>query len=44
MGKVDKDENDEDEDGCSEWCDPVAPEDEEAFRNERGDGDENQPG
>ena len=30
MGKVDEDETDENKDGCSNGCDPVAPNDEEA--------------
>jgi len=40
VGKIDeKDETDENEDGGSEGCDPVAPEDGETVRDEPGDED-----
>ena len=45
MGKVDEeDETDENKDGCSKRCDPVAPKDEEAVRDEPGNENEEQPG
>ncbi len=45
VGKVDKqNETNENEDGGSERCNPVAPEDKEAVRDEPGDEDEEQPG
>ena len=36
MGKVDEDETDENKDGCSKGCDPVAPKDEETVTRRVG--------
>jgi hypothetical protein len=45
VGKVDeKDEADENEDGGSERCDPVTPEDEKSVGDKPGDEYEEQPG
>ena len=45
VGKVDEqNQTDENEDGGSERCDPVAPKDKEAVRDEPGDQDQDQPG